>query len=102
MSVYKPCRPSLFNPATGQGKKPPADPGEYRIRSAGREIAYIGETCDLRRRMGEHIRSGKLGAGATFCGQAMLPSRYAWGNCAETVTGASFCLSCGKELPRRK
>lgn len=66
MSIYKPGRPSLFNPASGQGKRPPATPGEYRIRTASREIAYIGETNDLRRRMGEHIRSGKLGADATF------------------------------------
>ena len=66
MSIYKPGRPSLFDPASGQGKRPPASPGEYRIRSANREIAYIGETNNLQRRMGEHVRSGKLSTSCTF------------------------------------
>ena len=69
MSIYKPGRPSKFNPTTGSGIKPPAKPGEYRIRDAKNSIAYIGETNNLARRMGEHVRSGKLptgSAGGTF------------------------------------
>lgn len=65
MSIYKPGRPSKFNPTTGSGTKPPAKPGEYRIRNASNSIAYIGETNNLSRRMGEHIRSGKLSTGST-------------------------------------
>lgn len=60
MSVYKPGRPSKYNPASDTGKEPPHSPGEYRIRSTDSTIVYIGETNDLNRRMNEHIRSGKL------------------------------------------
>ena len=60
MSVYKPGRPTKYVPATGAGTKPPARPGEYRIRDADANILYIGETDNLARRTGEHIRSGKL------------------------------------------
>ena len=66
MPVYKPGRPVKYNPATGTGVKPPALPGEYRIRGADGGILYIGETDSLLRRMGEHIRTGKLVAGCTF------------------------------------
>lgn len=65
MSIYKPGRPSKFNPFTGQGNKPPSSPGEYRIRDEGGNLSYIGETCDLNRRTNEHIRSGKLSSGGT-------------------------------------
>ena len=58
MSVYKPGRPTKYVPATGAGTKPPARPGEYRIRDADANILYIGETDNLARRTGEHIRSG--------------------------------------------
>lgn len=63
MSIYKPGRPSKFDPTTGKGSEPPHSPGEYRIRDSGGNIDYIGETCDLKRRMGEHKRSGKLPTG---------------------------------------
>lgn len=66
MSVYKPGRPVKYTPSTSAGNKPPALPGEYRIRSADSGILYIGETDDLLRRMGEHVRSGKLAAGCSF------------------------------------
>lgn len=66
MSTYKPGRPGKFNPFSGVGSVPPAKPGEYRIRSSANEIAYIGETNDLSRRMHEHVRSGKLSSGSTF------------------------------------
>lgn len=66
MSVYKPGRPVKYTPSTGAGNQPPALPGEYRIRGANSGILYIGETDDLLRRMGEHIRSGKLAAGCSF------------------------------------
>lgn len=63
MSVYKPGRPSKFNPTTGAGQKPPDKPGEYRIRDGSGSITYIGETNNLARRTGEHQRSGKLPTG---------------------------------------
>ncbi|MBQ8622094.1 MAG: GIY-YIG nuclease family protein [Oscillospiraceae bacterium] len=65
MSDYKPGRPAKFNPTTGAGTKPPSKPGEYRIRDSKGTLLYIGETNDIRRRMGEHIRSGKLTTGAS-------------------------------------
>ena len=63
MAIYKPGRPNKYNPSSGIGQKPPAKPGEYRIRDASGTIAYIGETNNLARRTGEHIRSGKLSTG---------------------------------------
>ncbi len=63
MSVYKPGRPTKYNPTTGAGQKPPSKPGEYRIRNESGDIMYVGETNNLLRRTGEHIRSGKLPAG---------------------------------------
>lgn len=60
MSIYKPGRPKKYDPSSGKGQKPPATPGEYRIRDDEGNIVYIGETNDLKRRMQEHIRSGKL------------------------------------------
>ena len=63
MSIYKPGRPSKYNPSTDSGQKPPQKAGEYRIRDTAGNIAYIEEACNLSRRMGEHIRSGKLATG---------------------------------------
>ena len=60
MGIYKPGRPITYCPATGKGRVPPDKPGLYRIRKSQGEILYIGETCSLRRRMREHIRSGKI------------------------------------------
>lgn len=64
MPIYKPGRPVRYDPSTGAGRRPPASPGEYRIRSSDGRIVYIGETNNLRRRTGEHIRSGKLVTGS--------------------------------------
>lgn len=64
MAIYKLGRPRKYNPSTGAGQKPPAKPGEYRIRYSGMgEIVYIGETNNISRRMKEHIRNGKLPTG---------------------------------------
>lgn len=63
MSIYKPGRPTKYNPSTDVGQKPPASPGEYRIRNEAGSIVYISETNNLARRTREHIRSGKLPAG---------------------------------------
>ena len=60
MAVYKRGRPAKYDPTTKSGKKPPKEPGEYRIRDDSGKIIYIGETNNLERRMREHIRSGKL------------------------------------------
>ena len=64
MSIYKPGRPTKYDPSTGIGTKPPASAGEYRIRDSQGDIVYIGETNNLQRRTNEHIRSGKLVTGA--------------------------------------
>lgn len=60
MSTYKPGRPKKYNPKTGAGDKPPAKPGEYRIRDKSGNITYVGETNNLRRRTNEHVNTGKL------------------------------------------
>lgn len=60
MSTYKPGRPFKYHPATKKGSKPPPKAGLYRIRSPQGRMLYIGETCDLARRIREHIRSGKI------------------------------------------
>lgn len=65
MGIYKPGRPSKYNPSTG-GSKPPSSPGEYRIRDNSGQMCYIGETCDLNRRANEHRRTGKLAEGSTY------------------------------------
>lgn len=60
MSTYKPGRPFKYYPATQKGTKPPQKAGLYRIRSLQGQMLYIGETCNLARRIREHIRSGKI------------------------------------------
>lgn len=59
-SIYGPGRPFKYVPATHSGSIPPQKPGIYRIRNGCGQILYIGETCSLRRRIHEHIRSGKI------------------------------------------
>ena len=61
MAVYPPGKPKRYDPIRKKGDLPPHAPGEYRIttRFLGR-ILYIGETADLQRRMGEHLRTGKI------------------------------------------
>ena len=50
--LYKPGRPSK--------QVPPNKPGSYRWRNKETgDIDYIGETCDLHRRMLQHERSEK-------------------------------------------
>ena len=58
MAVYPPGKPKRYDPIRKKGDLPPHAPGEYRIttRFLGR-ILYIGETADLQRRMGEHLRT---------------------------------------------
>lgn len=63
MAIYKPGRPTKYNPTSGTGHRPPSKPGEYRIRDSKGNITYIGETNNLARRTGEHIRTGKLATG---------------------------------------
>ena len=74
MSTYKTGRPTEYSPSTGKGTMPPEKPGEYRIvkkggGKSGNEVLYIGETNNLKRRMNEHQRSGKLGEGGTIAYQ---------------------------------
>lgn len=68
MGIYGPGRPRIYVPATGRGSTPPEKPGIYRIRDWHGAIIYIGETCNLRRRIREHVRSGKI---------AMVPGKSA-------------------------
>lgn len=65
MGIYKAGRPQKYNPSTGKGQEPPQKAGEYRLRDSTGRITYIGEACDLKRRMKEHIRTGKLETGSS-------------------------------------
>ena len=68
MSMYKPGRPSKYNPTTKEGTKPPKAPGEYRIRDKDGGIMYVGETNNLNRRMYQHTRYGKMANGQNIGG----------------------------------
>lgn len=61
MGTYKRGRPKKHDVATGRGEKPPCKAGTYRINNGKGLIEYIGETCDLHRRMREHRKTGRLG-----------------------------------------
>ena len=63
MSTYNPGRPKKYDPHKQCGLKPPAAPGEYRIRNSEGTITYIGETNNLRRRMNQHLYNGKMSCG---------------------------------------
>lgn len=64
MGIYKRGRPLKYNPSTKEGKEPPHKAGEYRVRdSSTNQITYVGETNDLKRRMNEHVRTGKCRTG---------------------------------------
>ncbi len=56
MAIYKKRRPKVAKCSTDISDKA----GEYRIISSENTIKYIGETCNLKRRYGEHKRTGKL------------------------------------------
>ena len=75
MAIYKPGRPRKYNPTNGVGKKPPAVPGEYRMRDGTGTITYVGETNNLARRMKEHIRSGKLPVDGSATADLLLADR---------------------------
>lgn len=66
MGIYKSGRPIKYNPHTKAGTAPPHKPGEYRIRNSLNIIDYLGETNDLKRRMNEHILTGKISYGDTI------------------------------------
>ena len=66
MATYKPGRPQKYYPSSNSGNTPPSRAGEYRIRDCDGGMQYIGETCNLNRRMGEHVRSGKIQDGYSF------------------------------------
>ena len=60
MGDYKRGRPKKYNPFTGKGSVPPEAPGEYRIRKDDGSYYYVGETNNLRRRLKEHKKKGRL------------------------------------------
>ena len=66
MGAYPAGRMYRYVPGHGRGQRPPAKPGEYRLRTRWGRLLYIGETCNLCRRMREHLRSGKLPASGVF------------------------------------
>jgi hypothetical protein len=61
MNLYKPGRPKEFDTLNNTDyTQVPASKGEYRIIGKDRKVKYVGYSNDLRRRMREHMRSGKL------------------------------------------
>ena len=61
MKLYKPGRPREFDAFNSTNyAQVPASKGEYRIIGKDREVKYVGYTNNLRRRMREHMRTGKL------------------------------------------
>ncbi len=61
MSLYKPGRAKELHPLTDSTQCPPKAKGEYRIlNSDTKKPVYIGVSNNLKRRMKEHIRTGKL------------------------------------------
>ena len=66
MSTYKPGRPEKYFPTTGKGNVPPELPGEYRLRDESGVIQYIGETSNLKRRINQHLNTGKLAKNWSF------------------------------------
>ncbi len=60
---YKAGRPQRYSVERGCATNIPAVPGEYRIYTQAGRSKYVGETNNLRRRIQEHIRNGKLRKG---------------------------------------
>lgn len=57
---YTRGRPFRFDPLSGDGTMPLGKPGMYIVRNQDNERQYIGETCDLMRRINEHLRIGDI------------------------------------------
>lgn len=66
MSVYSPGRMKKYRQGDGKEKMPPKKAGEYRIRNSSGIVVYVGETCNIYRRMNEHKNSGKFGKDESF------------------------------------
>lgn len=66
LKMYDPGRPARHRPHEEEGKQPPSSPGAYRIVDRKGDVAYVGETNDLRRRENEHVASGKLKPGEAY------------------------------------
>jgi hypothetical protein len=65
MQIYKSGRPIECRYSNGVFTRlPPEKPGEYRLLDENRKILYIGQTSNLKRRMHEHMHSGKIGSGS--------------------------------------
>ena len=58
MSIYKSGRPKRYRGKPDE--QLPRLPGEYRIRDALGKVIYVGETCNIARRIYEHTRCGKF------------------------------------------
>ena len=62
MKIYKPGRPTEFDPFMNKDHSAVPDAkGEYRILDKNKNVKYVGYTNSLKRRMHEHMRTGKLG-----------------------------------------
>jgi len=59
-SVFGRGRPYVYDPYTGDSTLPPNEGGIYWFLGENKDRGYIGETNDLRRRIGEHKRSGNI------------------------------------------
>ena len=61
MHIYKSGRPTEFRPFSDKEQKNvPAKSGEYRILDSEKNVKYVGYSCNLKRRMKQHIKTGKL------------------------------------------
>ena len=66
MGAYKPGKLYKYELKNAENDKPPSIRGDYKIYDKNGEVKYSGITNDLRRRMHEHKRSGKLGENDCF------------------------------------
>jgi len=66
MGTIKPGRPAKYDLDPKGSRRPPEDPCVYRIRDSEGNILKDGETNNLRRRAGEHYRSGAFPKDSTI------------------------------------
>ena len=62
-SALRPGRPTRFRPSGRHSTKPPECAGVYYIYNADGDMVYAGQSVNLRRRVYEHKRRGKIPEG---------------------------------------
>jgi hypothetical protein len=66
-SALPPGRMNETDVVKGTGSPLPQSPGIYRhVDKKTREVVYVGQTDNLRRRQQEHVRSGRLNTDQQF------------------------------------